>query len=121
MGTGWQSVPGELTQISAGRPGVWGVNSNDDVFYREGTYGDSSVVGCRWTYVQGKLVYVTSGSTGVIGVNRQNQIYRRTGINRDNPTGVCYNQRCFSCHGNYANYVNDVNVSMCSSVCASEE
>lgn len=66
---------------------MWGVNSNDDIFYREGTFGDNGVVGCSWTNIPGKLKYVTSGFGTVWGVNSQDQIFRRTGITRTTPAG----------------------------------
>lgn len=87
-GTGWQSVEGSLTQISVGPSGVWGVNSNDDIWFRGGTYGgEANKVGTGWTNIPGKLIHITSGSTEVLGVNRQNEVWRRTGISESNPTG----------------------------------
>lgn len=66
---------------------MWAVNSANDVYYREGTYGGDSNVGIEWRQVSGKLTYVTSGSGVVIGVNSQNHIVRRTGVNATNPIG----------------------------------
>ena len=39
-GNRWQQVSGRLKVVSVGLSGVWGVNSNDDIFYRTATYGD---------------------------------------------------------------------------------
>ena len=36
---GWNLIDGALVQVSAGQAGVWGVNRNDGIFYRQGTYG----------------------------------------------------------------------------------
>jgi hypothetical protein len=33
-GTGWEQLPGELTEIAAGANGaVWGVNGNDEIYH----------------------------------------------------------------------------------------
>ncbi|PVD26561.1 hypothetical protein C0Q70_14238 [Pomacea canaliculata] len=85
-GTSWQMVDGKLTQISAGPSGVWGVNANDDIFYREGTYGGHVTMGSGWTNVPGTLAYITSGSEVVVGVNREKRILRRTEISEGSPT-----------------------------------
>ncbi|PVD26562.1 hypothetical protein C0Q70_14239 [Pomacea canaliculata] len=86
-GTGWQKVDGSLAQISAGPSGVWGVDANEDIFYREGTYGGHITVGSGWTPVSGKLTYITSGSGMVLGVSSKIEMFRRTGISETNPTG----------------------------------
>ena len=39
-GNTWQRVSGRLKVVSVGQSGVWGVNANDDIFFRTGTYGD---------------------------------------------------------------------------------
>ena len=35
----WKKVNGGLVQVSAGEAGVWGVNSLNQIFYRDQTYG----------------------------------------------------------------------------------
>ena len=47
----WNKINGKLQQISAGFSGVWGVNSNGDIFYRSGTFGDNKVIGSGWEKV----------------------------------------------------------------------
>ena len=42
---------GGLSQISSGPAGVWGVNSNGNIYYRLGTYGDYGSHGSLWKQV----------------------------------------------------------------------
>ncbi|XP_071987797.1 fish-egg lectin-like [Engystomops pustulosus] len=65
-------IPGKLKQISAGLGMVYGVNENNDVFYRSNN---------KWLQVPGKLVLVAAGPAGVWGINPQNNIYRLQGSN----------------------------------------
>ena len=52
----WQQIPGGLTKISKGDSGVWGVNSNDNIFKL-----NSNTDGNSWTQIAGGLVQVSSG------------------------------------------------------------
>lgn len=36
IGIGWTQIPGGLKQISVGAFGVWGVNSGDQIWFRNG-------------------------------------------------------------------------------------
>jgi len=40
LGNNWKSVSGSLKQVSAGNCGVWGINSEQCVYYRLNSYGD---------------------------------------------------------------------------------
>merc|ERR1711939_534213 len=73
-GARWRHIAGKLKQVSVGLGGhVWGVNRNDDIFYRNG-------VGGRWKHIAGKLKQISVGSSGrVWGVNRNDDIFYRNG------------------------------------------
>eukprot|EP00058_Branchiostoma_floridae_P010020 XP_002595508.1 hypothetical protein BRAFLDRAFT_69086 [Branchiostoma floridae] len=87
-GTSWQQLDGSLRYVSVGPAGVWGVNCNNDIWYREGTYGDERAVGSRWRLVSGKLKQLTVGYNVVWGVNARDEIWIRVGITSSNPTGT---------------------------------
>ncbi|XP_077312794.1 fish-egg lectin-like [Lithobates pipiens] len=62
-----KSIPGKLKQIDAGADGVFGVNSNDDIY---------QWVDDHWQNIPGKLIHVSVGPAGIWGVNRANNIYK---------------------------------------------
>ena len=66
--TQWEHIPGKLKWISAGQHVVFGVNSNDDIFYREGM-SRSTPTGSRWVKVGGKLAQIDTVDNNVWGVN----------------------------------------------------
>ena len=45
LGSTWEQIDGAAIEVSAGNCGVWVVNSNNDIFYRVGTYGDVQTKG----------------------------------------------------------------------------
>jgi len=92
----WIKIDGVLKQISVGRAGVWGVNPNGDVFYRQGTFGDKDVSGTDWVRVPGKLLKWISSGRRVFGVTSKNEIYERTGLSDQYPTGQCWMKRAGS-------------------------
>ena len=67
-------VDGSLTRISVGVDGtVWGVNSNQDIYKRQGPGG-------YWEHVPGKLVDVSChNKETVIGCNANGSIYKFSG------------------------------------------
>lgn len=54
-GTGWKHIDGKLKQISVGKSGVWGVNAQNQIFYRTGTYDDNGSEGSGWQHVSGRF------------------------------------------------------------------
>lgn len=72
----WQHIPGKLKQISVGADGrVWGVNSADDIWTRDGVNG-------TWVQIDGKLKHISVGFDGrVWGVNSADDIWTRDGVN----------------------------------------
>ena len=50
----WARIDGRKCHISVGPSGVWGVNSANDIYFREGTFPNPAAVGTSWTRVKGK-------------------------------------------------------------------
>ena len=44
----WQVIPGALKQVEIGPSGVYGVNSDNEIFYRVGTYEKPMTTGTGW-------------------------------------------------------------------------
>ncbi|XP_078679919.1 uncharacterized protein LOC144915421 isoform X2 [Branchiostoma floridae x Branchiostoma belcheri] len=89
-GTGWQYVSGRLKFVSVGRSGVWGVNSNDQIYYRTGTFRDEASAGSGWVRIDGALKQISSGDNIVWGVNSNDDIYIRQGICWSSPAGTSW-------------------------------
>ncbi|XP_078595835.1 uncharacterized protein LOC144872941 [Branchiostoma floridae x Branchiostoma japonicum] len=85
--TRWESIGGRLKFVSVGSNGVWGVNSNDDIYYRTDTFENAASSGSGWQHIGGKLKQISSGHS-VWGVNANDDIYIRQGITSSNPTGT---------------------------------
>ena len=65
--------------MSVGPAGVWGVNANDEIFYRTGTFGNEASAGSGWEKTDGKLKQISSGDNVVWGVNANDDIFIREG------------------------------------------
>jgi len=90
-GSGWESIAGELTVVSCGEPGVWGVNHEDEVYYRTGTYGGGPSEGTGWEKLDGLLTWISSGAAGEVwGTNKEGEVWRREGISTSKPTGTAW-------------------------------
>ena len=63
-----------------GESGVWVVNSNDEIYYRTGTFGDVDTAGTGWQRIREGLKWISSGSDIVVGVNRNDEIYYKRGV-----------------------------------------
>ncbi|XP_019623528.1 PREDICTED: tectonin beta-propeller repeat-containing protein 1-like [Branchiostoma belcheri] len=72
----WRSVDGLLKFVSVGSRGVWGVNRDDDIFYRSGTLENKASSGSGWVKIEGKLKQISSGHS-VWGVNANDDIFIR--------------------------------------------
>ncbi|XP_078666203.1 uncharacterized protein LOC144908469 isoform X3 [Branchiostoma floridae x Branchiostoma belcheri] len=83
----WRSVDGLLKFVSVGSRGVWGVNRDDDIFYRSGTLENKASSGSGWVKIEGKLKQISSGHS-VWGVNANDDIFIRQGVTSTNPTGT---------------------------------
>ena len=40
-----------MSQLDVGKSGVWAVDENNEIFYREGTYGENGSDGSHWMKV----------------------------------------------------------------------
>ena len=95
-GDSWFLITGKLKQISVGSGGVWGVDSANKIYYREGTCGDpdSDTSGSFWTmvgYSYSALKYVSSGDV-IYGVNSNDWVYYRVGTSAQIPIGTTWQQ-----------------------------
>ena len=73
----WQHIGGKLKWISSGKNVVFGVNSNDDIFYRAGITS-SAPAGSHWVHVPGKLAHIDTHGDFVWGVNSANNAFYLT-------------------------------------------
>ena len=94
QGLDWERINGSLTRISVGESGVWGVTSENEVLYRQGTsrYDGHDDVGSRWATVPGSFRYIASGNGIVWGISTEAteggyKVYVRDGICFNSPTG----------------------------------
>ncbi|XP_066270827.1 uncharacterized protein [Branchiostoma lanceolatum] len=85
----WKLIDGLLKFVSVGSKGVWGVNRNDDIYYRSGTLEDGEASGSGWVNIAGKLKQISSGHS-VWGVNANDDIFIRQGLTASNPTGTSW-------------------------------
>ena len=76
MGDGWVKIDGKLKQISSGEFGIWGMNENDEIFYRKGI-NYYNLKGDSWEKVSGSLKHISNGIYGIWGVNKDDNIWIR--------------------------------------------
>ncbi|XP_078684312.1 uncharacterized protein LOC144917857 [Branchiostoma floridae x Branchiostoma belcheri] len=89
----WQQIARQLMKfVSVGRSGVWGVDSNDRIYYRTGTYQNEASPGTGWVLIDGALKQISSGNNIVWGVNSNDDIYIRLGISSRYPQGNGWRQ-----------------------------
>jgi len=88
-GNKWNRVSGGLKQISVGEAGVWGVNDANDIYYRQGTFGDKDTAGSDWVKLPGKFKWISSGNR-VFGVSPKNEVFERVGRSAQYPIGSCW-------------------------------
>lgn len=87
-GKKWTRVPGKLKYISCGEYGIWGVNKENEVYFREGVTR-SNPSGLKWRRVGGRLRQIEAGKDGQVwGVGTSGRVYVRTGVTLSKPWGV---------------------------------
>jgi len=80
----WTKINGNLKQIEVGNMGVFGINKNDDIFYRVGSMENRFYsTGFSWQRLSGKLKQISVGSTSVWGVNAEDEIFEMQNISYD--------------------------------------
>ncbi|KAM4650562.1 fish-egg lectin-like [Discoglossus pictus] len=83
-------IDGRLKYYSCGPMGCWGVNSGNNIYYRD-SVRSSVCQGSNWKQIDGSLVMVEVGTDGsVYGVNAEGNVFKREGINAKNPTGTSW-------------------------------
>ncbi|XP_035697092.1 perivitellin-2 31 kDa subunit-like isoform X1 [Branchiostoma floridae] len=87
----WKPIDGSMKYVSVGSNGVWGVDHNNAIFYRSGTFENEASSGTDWVNVEGQLKQVASGYA-VWGIGTTNLIYTRLGTSARNPTGTAWEQ-----------------------------
>ena len=66
----WVQCDGHLSRVTVGKSGVWAVNREYDVFFREGITS-SKPIGTNWRFFRDSMVQIDAGSSGVVyAVNR---------------------------------------------------
>ncbi|XP_072409628.1 fish-egg lectin-like [Chiloscyllium punctatum] len=86
----YNHIDGKLKYYSCGMYSCWGVNANDDIYFRTAVTS-SQCVGIEWTKVDGRLSMIETGTDGsVYGVNSNGNVYRRDGITSQNPVGISW-------------------------------
>ncbi|XP_063800074.1 fish-egg lectin-like [Pseudophryne corroboree] len=86
----WTGLDGSLKYYSCGPFGCWGVNSNNNVYYRYNV-SPTSCQGTQWQLVDGYLVMVEVGTDGsVYGVNSDGYVFYRNGVTSASPTGTSW-------------------------------
>ena len=84
----FDQVPGKLIYVTSGEAGVWGIDEQNKIFYREGV-DQATPMGTEWKQIKGSLFLIDSGPTGVVcGVTSSFKVYCRTGITNASPTGT---------------------------------
>ena len=67
----WIRIAGSLKHVTTGEAGVWGVNKDDNIFFR---------TGLTWRRIPGKLKQIDSGTSLIVyGVNSKDDIFCRAG------------------------------------------
>lgn len=80
----WSLQSGRLKQLDLSPYNIlWGVNSNHQIFIRNGN---------GWTWVSGRLKHVSVGNAGVWGVNKHDNIYYREGVTLSSSFGTSWTQ-----------------------------
>ncbi len=80
--------------IAAGHAGVWGINRQGVVYYREGTYRNPGHSGMKWIKVEEdkKMKSVSVGEDLVVAADPGDKLYVRVGVSPQLPTGTHWEQ-----------------------------
>merc|ERR1719215_2234640 len=90
MGSTWKAVAGSLKHVSIGPLGVWGIDAKNEVYFREGTFGDpEDCEGKEWLKIEGKFIDLCVGTTTVWALGSNRDIYYRVGTHEGPGTHWC--------------------------------
>lgn len=77
-GSGWKCIAGSLTKVTAGPAGVWGLDSKNQVLFRDGTQDDpDDADGSGWTPIDGKFIQLAVGVGIVWGLGANRDFFYR--------------------------------------------
>ena len=80
-----------MSKISAGPAGVWGLDSKNQVFFRDGTAEDpDDVEGSGWTIVDGKFIILAVGEGVVWGLGANREFFYRYVMCTSKEVRTCY-------------------------------
>ena len=101
-----KKLDGSLAQITSGPYGLFGVDKNDEIWFREGVEPHKNKLGTSWTKLDGLLKQISCGKYGVWGTNRKNELFYRKSISNAKPKGDSWHyiqnnikQVSVGCHG----------------------
>ena len=86
-GSGWKCIAGTLSKVCAGPAGVWGLDTKNQVMFRDGTQEDpDDTDGSGWTSLDGKFIAIAVGDGVVWGLGANRDFFYRyqsvsTGLN----------------------------------------
>ena len=90
----WMRTPrygaGALKQVEIGEFGVFGVDVEDNIFYRVGTHNNPHTAGTSWQKLDGKLDYISSGPSTAWGVNDGGSIYKMVDTSFDDEGKISF-------------------------------
>jgi hypothetical protein len=93
MGTIWREVgPDRLKYISCGPYGCWGINRNNNVYFKTGVSA-SDALGKKWLKIDDieQLTQIEAGPGGIaVGLRPDATVVIRTGVTRDLPQGKAW-------------------------------
>ncbi|KAM5132533.1 fish-egg lectin-like [Mantella aurantiaca] len=89
-------LDGTLSYYSCGPGACWGVNSANNIYYRD--YVTSTLCqGTQWDRIEGSLEMLEVGTDGLVfGVDSDGRVSRREGIDPEYPTGITWVGMAFS-------------------------
>ena len=78
-GSGWKCIAGSLSKVSVGPAGVWGLDSKNQVLFRDGTQEDlDDTDGSGWTALDGKFIGLAVGEGIVWGLGANRDFFYRS-------------------------------------------
>ena len=88
-------MSGNALRVDAGQAGVWALDTAGGLYYRHGTYGDTTSPGTQWNPVSGPaasgtLASVSSGMTVVVVADVAGRMWMRMGVAQDTPAGLVW-------------------------------
>ena len=69
-------IDGKFKYISVDKYGVWALDLDDQIYYREGL-SDFESLGIGWAKIEGLLKQISVGYFGLYGINNENQAFTK--------------------------------------------